>query len=213
MKMQSALACSLAALALVGCQKAADHIADELGKDKAAAETVGQWTGPCDTTTFVVAAAGIKSSVAVYDFYNNVGRTTKLFADEQCKNEVAESTYSGTAVIGTATSFDSNAHILDLNYTNVSIKILDQSLLNFMNNPVTPGSGINDWKLNDAREVTSNVNSPTGTCPYVAKTGQVFDVLKVDGRSMHFGAKDLSHDKSTQDKRPIALDNSVTYTK
>ncbi len=221
MKLQFALAFTCAAIALSGCNKnntdpvskAINHGQDEIDKDKVAGETAGQWTGPCDTTTFVVAAAGVKSSLTVYDFYNKAGRTTKLFADEQCKNQVAQSTYSGTAVIGTSTSFDSSAHILDLNFTNVSIMISDQSLLNFMNNPVTPGCGINDWKLNDARDVTANVNSATGTCPYVAKTGEVFDVLKTDGRSLHFGAIDLGHDKSTQDKRPIALDNSVTYTK
>lgn len=206
----------LTALALTaGCQKAADHVTQEIGNDKAKAETAGTWVGPCDTTNFVSAAAGIKSSQTSYDLYSNTGRTTALFGDDQCKNKLAQATYTGTATLGTTTTFDSNAHIIDLNYTNVSISVSDQSLLNFLNNPVTPGCGINDWQLNQGRDVTADVNSAQGAvnCPYVAKPAQLFDIVKADGQTLHFGVKDAAHDGSTQDKRPVAVDTNVSYTK
>ena len=209
MKLKSIATAALATLSLVACQKAADHVADESNKQVTQAQMVGQWISACDQKGLLWAAAGIKSEQIVYNFYSNSGKTSKLFSDDNCQNEVGEATYTGTAIIGAPSAAD-NSNILDLNYLSVSITITNQDTVNLLNSPLTPGCGINDWAINVARDVTAAAGG--ANCP-IAKPAQVFDIVKTDGRTLHFGQADAGHDKSTHDKRPVQLDLSNGYSK
>ena len=209
MNMKLITTAALATLALAACQKAADHVADESTKQVTRAEMVGKWTSACDQRGLLWAAAGIKSEKIVYNFYNNTGKTSMLYSDDSCQNEVGEATYSGTATIGAPSAVDSSS-ILDLNYTAVSITITNPDTVKLLNSPLTPGCGINDWAINTARDVTAAAGG--ANCP-IAKPAQVFDIVKTDGQTLHFGMADAAHDKSTQATRPAQLDLSNGYSK
>jgi hypothetical protein len=209
MKMKLITTAALATLALAACQKAANHVADESTKQVTRAEMVGKWTSNCDQKGLLWAAAGIKSEKIVYNFYNNTGKTSMLYSDDNCQNEVGEATYSGTATIGAPSAVDSSS-ILDLNYMAVSITITNPDTVKLLNSPLTPGCGINDWAVNVARDVTAAAGG--ANCP-IAKPAQVFDIVKTDGQTLHFGMADAAHDKSTQAMRPVQLDLSNGYSK
>jgi hypothetical protein len=189
--------------------KAANHIAEETGKQEANLQLRGQWQSACDSKGLLWAAAGIKSEMVVYDFYSNSGKTSQLFSDDNCQAQVGEAKYSGTATVGVPASVE-GSYILDLNYTNVSIKISQQGVADALNAPLTPGCGVNDWVVNVGRDVTSAAGQ--ANCP-IAKPAQSFEIVKTDGRTMHLGLEDIVHDKSTAEKRPVALDMENGFSK
>ena len=216
MKLATIVTTGLATLALAACAKGSDpvsqavnHAGDEAQKKATQAQMTGKWLSSCDQKGLLWAAAGIKSEQIQYDFYNNAGKTSKLFSDDNCQTQVGSATYTGTATVGAPSAVD-NSNILDLNYTNVSLTITDQATVNLLNSPLVPGCGINDWALNAARDVTAA--SGGATCP-IAKPAQVFDIVKTDGQSLHFGMADAAHTKLTQDQRPVQLNTTDTYTK
>lgn len=184
----SILVLAIAVTAIAGCakentdpvSKAINHIADEREKKTTEAQLKGQWISACDTKGLLWAAAGIKSERIVHDFYSNTGKTSQLFSDDSCQKQIGEATYTGTATVGAPSAVDSS-NILDLNYTNVSIKITEKAVVDALNSPLTPGCGINDWAA--------------------------------DGATLHFGLADTGHDKSTQEKRPVALDMPNGFSK
>ncbi|MES2854655.1 MAG: hypothetical protein V4692_02275 [Bdellovibrionota bacterium] len=196
---------ALATLALSACGSSAG---DQLDRDRVQAEMAGRWASPCDDAGLVWGAAGINSQRIIYNFYDDVGRSTELFSDDSCQTAVGEATYKGTSNVGSKNADGNN--ILDLNYLTVEVRIFDQGTVDLLNNPATPGCGINDWKVNEPRDVTSASGSVT--CP-IAKPAQVFDIVKTDGQSLQFGLVKDGLDKSTQDKRPKEIDTSFTYTK
>jgi hypothetical protein len=209
MKFLSITLAVLSTVSLFACQKEADHIADEANKTTTQAQMAGQWTSACSQKGLLWAAAGIKSEKMVYNFYSNTGKTSMLFSDDNCQNEVGQATYSGTATIGAPSAVDSS-NLLDLNYLSVSITITNQDTVHLLNNPLTPACGINDWAINAARDVTSAAGG--ANCP-IAKPSQVFDIIKTDGQTLHFGLADAAHDKSTQAARPVQLDLSNGFSK
>lgn len=213
----SALFMVLASFAFVGCannnsdpvSKAANHLANEGEKAEVAAQLKGQWTSACDSKGLLWAAVGIKSERVVLDFYSDTGKTSQLFSDENCQNQIGEATYTGTAIVGVDAAVE-GSRILDLNYTNVAIKITDQAVVDALNNPLTPGCGVNDWAVNAARDVTSAAGG--ANCP-IAKPAQSFDIVKTDGATLHLGLSNAGHDKSTQEARPVALDLENGFSK
>ena len=184
----SILVLAIAVTAIAGCakkntdpvSKAINHVADEREKKTTEAQLKVQWISACDTKGLLWAAAGIKSERIVHDFYSNTGKTSQLFSDDSCQKQIGEATYTGTATVGAPSAVDSS-NILDLNYTNVSIKITEKAVVDALNSPLTPGCGINDWAA--------------------------------DGATLHFGLADTGHDKSTQEKRPVALDMPNGFSK
>lgn len=206
----SLLVLALSVVAFAGCakentdpaSKAVNHVSNEIDKTETSAQLKGQWVTACDSKGLLWAAAGIKAERIIYDFESKTGKTSALYSDENCQTQIGEATYTGTATVGVNTAI-ADTRILDLNYTNVSVKITDENVVKALNTPLVPGCGINDWAPGVARDVTAAAGS--ASCP-IAKPTQAFDIVKTDGATLHFGLVDAGHDKSTQEKRPVALD-------
>ncbi|HVK60354.1 MAG TPA: hypothetical protein VM432_02340, partial [Bdellovibrionales bacterium] len=187
---------TLSLLATMGCAKSAEHIEDELDKKKVSAQMAGEWESPCDKTGLIWEAAGIRSQRLIFNFEEKVAKTTELFSDDSCSDLVGEARYSGTVDVGPK---DDNGHnILDMNFLKVEIKVSNQNTVDLLNNPITPGCGIDDWAVNEARDVTSEAGQ--ANCP-IANPDQVFDLVETNGEELHFGLVEDGLDKSTSEKR------------
>ena len=182
MNMKSIVTGAVATLALVGCQKAADNISNEIDKGVTGSQLAGRWANDCKSTGTAWGLVGIKGERIVFDFFGDAGKTTQLYSTENCADGsmVGQATYTGTANIGNPTGPD-ESNILDLNYLNVSVMISDQGTVDTLNNPAVPACGINDWKVNEAREVTQVAGDVN--CP-ITKPAQVFDIVKTNGTEL-----------------------------
>ena len=208
MKMSSALV--LAALALSACGHAKDEI------QKANEETQlrsAKWVSNCDTSNVIWAAAGVKAANTVYDFQNgNAGKTIQFFGSADCApaSLIADAKYAGTQDIG-GEAANGSARTLDLNYQSVVVTVSSQDLVNALNSVLVPSCGFNDWAVGAGKElkdVAGNAN-----CLIVPKPAQSFDIVHTDGQQMQLGVKDVGHDATTQEQRPVQLDNANGYHK
>ena len=205
----------LASLSIVGCGKdtPAGRAGDELDKQATEAQLRGgDWYAACDSTNLIAAVVGINSSREVLDFDGTAERRFQYFSDAACTNLIGTSVYTGTADVGPATTKDSNARIIDMNFMNVTISFADQATVDSINgNPLLPGCGINDFKVNEPRDVTANAGGLN--CPYVSKPAPRYDILKTDGRTLNLGLNENGLDGSTQEKRPLVIDPTVRFEK
>lgn len=208
MKFYSALA--LAALTLTAC----GHASDEAGKATQETELrSAKWVSKCDTTGVIWAAAGVKSSNTVYDFQSgDAAKTIQFFGSADCNQAslIAQAKYAGTQDIGTDAA-GGTARILDLNYLTVVVTISSADLVNALNSSIVPSCGINDWAVGAGRDVTAAAGG--ANCLIVPKPAQSFDIVHTDGQTTFFGLKDIAHDATTQEKRPVQLDMANGYSK
>ena len=205
MKMKFALTALVTAVALAGCAKAKD----EADKKVAESEFKGNWAGPCDSAGFVSSIAGINSSRVLVNVTSDMQRSVELYSDNACATRIGNATYAGTEIIGGASVAGEGARILDLNYTGVSVQIDNDTAVSFANTFQT--CGINDWAKGVAREVTAHAGDVN--CAFTMKPGTVFDIVQLDGQTLHFGLADATHDKTTEAMRPVVIDKGVSYTK
>jgi hypothetical protein len=209
MKIYAVLA--LAALALSAC----GHAKDEAQKASEETELRStKWVSNCDTSGVIWATAGVKSSNTVYDFQNgDAGKTIQFFGAPDCNQStlIAQATFKGTQDIG-GVAANGSARTLDLNYQQAIVTVSSQDLVNALNSAFVPSCGINDWKVGQGRDVTSA--SGGANCMIIPKTPAMsYDVVHTDGQQMQLGLKDVAHDATTQEKRPVQLDNVNGYHK
>jgi|GEM_PF-4542618 len=201
---------SLAALALAGC----GHAKEEAQKATQETELRStKWVSQCDTTNIVWSAAGVKSSNVVYNFQSgDAAKTIQFFNAADCNQStlIAQATYKGTQDIGTDAA-GGTARILDLNYLSVVVTISSGDLVNALNSSLVPSCGINDWAVGAGRDVTTAAGG--ANCLIVAKPAQSFDIIHTDGQTMFLGVKDVAHDATTQEKRPVVLDTAHGFSK
>jgi hypothetical protein len=206
MQMKSIVTGAIVALALTGCQKEMDNIRNEADKAGTNAQLAGRWQN-CSETGTAWGLVGIKSQKTIMMFAGGTAKTVELYSEVGCPDAalVGDATYTGDVSVGNPTGPE-EANILDLNYRAVSLKISKQETLDTINNnPIVPGCGITDWKLNEARDVTAVAGDVN--CP-ITKPAQVFDVVKTNGTELFFGLSEAGHDKATPEARPVQIDRS-----
>ena len=218
MKLNLATASIAAVLSLAACNKnspagqALDHANTESEKEVTKAQLEGQWVSACLPTGLTKQLIHVQSQKQTFNFYNNAGETVELFSDANCQTSIGSATYTGPATVGTPSAVD-NANVVDLNYTNVSVVISNQSIIDGLDASINPVAvcGSKQWVLNQPMDVT--VAAAQGnSCPIDAAV-QDFDILKTDGTSLHFGLADAAHDRKSDAARPIRLDTQNTFTK
>ena len=187
--------------------QAIKHVGEEVNKKDAQLELAGQWHSVCDQKGILWSVAGIKSQMTVFDFYADAGKTVKLFSDDNCQTEVGQASYTGKSDVGAKTG-GQESNLLTLDYNKVEMTISDDGIIKLLN--FTSACGISDWVKSQKRDVTAAAGGVT--CP-VPKPSKVFDIAKTDGKILHFGRQDTTHNRATDEARPVELDQADGYSK
>lgn len=211
MNTKMTLAALAATVGLVGCQKAAEQVKNEVQKKGVQAEMAGNWYLDCTGSKTLDAA----SERTKYDFAVNGSKTVQLFSDGQCRDKIGEIKYTGKVTVGNEIPEVPGARTLDLEYNKVTVKFDDQKVVDTLNSKLMPSCGINDLKVGEEREITQKAKTDDKNvidkvvdsiqCP-VAAAKPVHDIVKADGSRITFGMSSPTADKSTQEKRPKQLD-------
>lgn len=196
----------LSVLSLAACDKSSDNIADELDERATEAATRGEWKSPCLSMSLPWEVAGLSSQVETYNLWADASKTVKLFGEDNCTDAKIEVVYSGDTSVGSENAQGNNT--VDFNFNKVTAKVLDQATVDTLNSAVVPSCGFNDWALNVEKDITAQAGDIN--CP-VAKATPVYDIIKAGGSFIRFGKKEGDLDKSTPEKRPAVIDDTIEY--
>ncbi|HLD99484.1 MAG TPA: hypothetical protein VJB59_04455 [Bdellovibrionota bacterium] len=185
------------------------------GKDEltAAIETlVGNWSTGC-----IVGESSTSYKIVQTFTGTTLTGTTYYYSGTTCAVPIYESQSTGTLVKGALSSNVSGAVNYDFTWTSVTITSKLDAYTTQLNNMVNGGgAGVTgycaytDWATNVAKDVSAR-NCAGVTMRTVGNTH--YDIVKITGSTLQFGAVNATYDGTTADKRPIALDSTYTYTK
>ncbi|RYZ63862.1 MAG: hypothetical protein EOP05_22920 [Proteobacteria bacterium] len=207
MNLKSALVVgAFSVLALNGCNKSAKEIGKDIDETAAELATKGEWTSPCLDMSIGWELAGLSSQKEQYNFYADGVKSVNLYGADNCTAAKIELRYEGDVEVGEETAQGNNT--IDLKYTKVTAKVLDQATVDSLNSPLVPSCGFDGWVLGEARDVTAQAGDIN--CP-IGKAVHVYDIIKPGGSFIRFGVKDANLDGSTPEKRPTVINNDITY--
>ena len=199
----------LSTLALSACGSGGTNNTP-LGNTTSAADTkaamTGAWYKDCTTKDVTWNIVGVGSQRMKSTMVGGDGsQTIQLYSDAGCQNQVAQVVYTIKGNVG-AQSAAENSSWIDMNFEKAELSISDQTVLDKVNASPIAACGIKTWELKKAQDISSALGSTESalSCPFM-KTGDVYDIVKSDGRNMFFGKVEAGHDKSTREARPLAL--------
>ena len=206
MKLKALTAGLFSVLALNACDGSSNDIAKEIDERATEAAVKGQWKSPCLDMGIAWEAVGLSSQVETYDFFVDGAKTVNLYGADNCTAAKIELKYSGDVNVGEENAQGNNT--IDLNFTKVTAKVLDQQTADTLNSPLVPSCGFDGWVVGEERDVTAQAGDLN--CP-IGKAVSVYDIVKTGGSFIQFGKAEGDLDKSTPEKRPAVIDDAIVY--
>ena len=205
----------LSTLTLAACGSSGSNgtpFSNGADKAEAKAQMAGSWFKDCTTKNVAWDLVGVGSQRVKVLFGNDGQETIQLYSDAACNKQVGSVVYTIKTDVGAKNAAEGSSWI-DMNYTKAELTITDQTVLDKVNASPVAACGIKTWEIGKSQDISTALGSTESqlTCPFM-KTGDVYDIVKSDGQTMHFGKSEAGHDKSTREARPIALDNDAAAT-
>ena len=169
-----------------------------------------KWVSPCNKTGTLLTIFQIPSQTEKYDMGSSLQHTTTLSNDANCATPLITITENGSYKVGDKVS--DNVYALTLTYDSVAIMPMTPDGAQKLNDIKACGFG--DWAAGASKDVTAQSSADFVTARCWIKTPRViYDISEIDGDHIKFGLIQNGQDKSSVDKRPTAIDQSVVFSK
>lgn len=200
----SILTALVATSGLVACQKAAN----EVQKIETRAKLLGSYYSECAPSEDKVLTAG--SVRTKYAFAGTeVSKTVQLFIGSGCQEKIGELKYTGGLDVQNPTGPE-DSNIVNFSYKKVTVKFDNQKAVDSVNSVLVASCGINDFQVNQEREITSQTKD-SWTCP-VPQPRPVYDIAKIVEGKLQLG-EGVDAKKTSEQSRPTKLDKVNQYSK
>jgi hypothetical protein len=207
---------TFAMIALAACGKdgATKQDAGNLSDpDVSALGLLNTYTSDCQNVPG--ALLGLNTYKVKYEITGHMNKTTTYYATNDCQNEVLEIETQGEySHVGQVANMDKVGDI-DYSWKHTLITPKTADLVTAMN--LIPGGycGIQNWSLTATdstpvqRSVTDAQSGSDLTCFGTTKLGAYYDLITTKDGNLRFGQSSLINDKSSNAKRPVAIDPTV----
>lgn len=200
-----AVIAAVCAGSLVGCGNDKDSPAASVGQALKDTNLQGSWLSQCTKATLLFGYE-IKS---IELKGNDVTMVTQGYTGSDCKPDTlaAEVKETGTFETGGSSQGGNN---IQFTLQKASVRAKNDAGKALLNNvPPSGACGVNDWKVDEERDVTAN----TGEATCWSKTPRtLFDIYTIEGTTLFLG-KGWASEKAGSDKRPRELDRRMPFAK
>ncbi len=212
-QLKNILSISLCAAALGACKNTNDAATAVGGQTDKQVKTLmlqQKWVSACNKTGTLLSIFQIPSQTEKYDMGSSLQHTTTLSNDANCATPLITITENGSYQVGDKVS--DNVYALTLTYQSVAIMPVSPDGAQKLND--IKACGFADWAAGASKDVTAQSSADYVVARCWIKTPRViYDISEIDGDHIKFGLVQNGQDKSSVDKRPAAVDQSVVYSK
>lgn len=198
----------LGALGVASCGKSADDTVHDIKNGVAnllkTGAIVGSWEGPCDKSEILNLGGRASLKFSPNDFQREV----QLFGNDKCESFNISVITSGEFTLGSGEGYPEKVYPVDYHFNKVVVKPLTDAGVKALESGAL--CGVKDWKVNEEKDLTS-VSGKLG-CVLPAMPSSVFDVVRVDDKTLKTGALGLPFAPNKAESRPKDVSN-VTFTR
>ena len=200
----------MAVTALTACQKDAQNVVDNVQRGVTELQLNHKWTTNCENANAAVFSFNLTSETEQYDIGSSLSKTTTFFASSGCTSGLVQIIENGNSHIGTQLS--GNMSTFNIDFQSVSITPMTDTGRDTLNG--ISACGISNWVTGQSRDVTTATSSsPAADRCWILTPRTVFDLVQVTDAQLKFGLNENGLDKSTDQKRPVRIDDSKPLTK